>query len=132
MSLYQCQHCGCCENTALGHYWGADVRRTVNYDWTGMEDRKHKLLCSACGPLKYRSGQATGFGKWHDQFDRVFLPMGMFKTNERGNLAHIETGDENFRAYAIHASDCAVHNAPALPVGPCDCGASQAAEERKS
>jgi hypothetical protein len=23
-----------------------------------------------------------------------------------------------------HASDCAVHNAPALPIGPCDCGAS--------
>lgn len=23
-----------------------------------------------------------------------------------------------------HASDCAVHNAPALPVGPCDCGTS--------
>lgn len=23
----------------------------------------------------------------------------------------------------LHASDCAVHNAPALPVGPCDCGA---------
>lgn len=22
----------------------------------------------------------------------------------------------------IHDSDCAVHNAPALPVGPCDCG----------
>jgi len=22
-----------------------------------------------------------------------------------------------------HASDCAVHNAPALPPGPCDCGA---------
>ena len=22
----------------------------------------------------------------------------------------------------IHASDCAVNNAPALPVGPCDCG----------
>lgn len=21
-----------------------------------------------------------------------------------------------------HASDCSVHNAPALPVGPCDCG----------
>ena len=21
-----------------------------------------------------------------------------------------------------HASDCALHNAPALPVGPCDCG----------
>jgi hypothetical protein len=24
-----------------------------------------------------------------------------------------------------HASDCAVHNAPALPVGPCDCGAAE-------
>lgn len=23
----------------------------------------------------------------------------------------------------VHASDCAVHNAPALPVGPCDCSA---------
>lgn len=23
-----------------------------------------------------------------------------------------------------HASDCATHNAPALPVAPCDCGAS--------
>jgi hypothetical protein len=23
-----------------------------------------------------------------------------------------------------HASDCATHNAPALPVGPCDCGAA--------
>ncbi len=25
----------------------------------------------------------------------------------------------------IHASDCAIYNAPALPVGPCDCGAYQ-------
>lgn len=23
-----------------------------------------------------------------------------------------------------HASDCAIHNGPALPAGPCDCGAS--------
>ena len=22
-----------------------------------------------------------------------------------------------------HASDCAVHNGPAMPAGPCDCGA---------
>jgi len=22
-----------------------------------------------------------------------------------------------------HASDCALHNEPALPIGPCDCGA---------
>jgi hypothetical protein len=25
----------------------------------------------------------------------------------------------------IHASDCAVHNGPAYPAGPCDCGAAQ-------
>ncbi len=24
----------------------------------------------------------------------------------------------------VHASDCAIYNAPALPVGPCDCGAA--------
>lgn len=24
-----------------------------------------------------------------------------------------------------HASDCAVHNEPALPAGPCDCGLSE-------
>lgn len=29
---------------------------------------------------------------------------------------------------AIHASDCAVHNAPALPVGECDCGAATPAQ----
>lgn len=27
------------------------------------------------------------------------------------------------RKRVIHASDCALHNAPALPPGPCDCGA---------
>lgn len=26
----------------------------------------------------------------------------------------------------LHASDCAVHNAPALPAGPCDCGVTMA------
>jgi hypothetical protein len=24
----------------------------------------------------------------------------------------------------LHRSDCAVHNAPAFPAGPCDCGAA--------
>ena len=27
-------------------------------------------------------------------------------------------------AAACYASDCAVHNAPAYPPGPCDCGAA--------
>ena len=28
------------------------------------------------------------------------------------------------RRWAIHTSDCATHNEPALPNGPCDCGAT--------
>ncbi len=110
MSLYQCEHCGCCENTALGMHPGTPTKW---FDWTGIEDRKGKHLCCVCMPTRYaRGGPVEDAGKWHGYFARVFLPMGMFKTNERGNLAHIETGDENFRAYALDAS--------------------QAAEERKS
>lgn len=30
----------------------------------------------------------------------------------------------------IHLSWCALHNAPALPVGPCNCGAEQADVDR--
>jgi hypothetical protein len=29
----------------------------------------------------------------------------------------------------LHASDCAVHNGPAYPAGPCDCGVAQPAQE---
>jgi hypothetical protein len=31
----------------------------------------------------------------------------------------------------IHASDCAVHNGPAYPIGTCDCGVSQPAQEQR-
>ena len=50
------------------------------------------MLCSACDP---------DIGEWHGLFPRTYLPKGMFVTNQRGNLAHIETGDENASAYAI-------------------------------
>lgn len=99
MSLYQCEHCGCCENTALGAYYSSIMPE--NFDWSGMEERKGKKLCSACGPTRYADGDPTGYGQWHRKFARVFLPKGKFRTNQRGNLEHIETGSENFRAYAI-------------------------------
>ena len=103
MSLFQCENCGCCENTALscqGHREYSEVRSS--FDWTGKESLKGKLVCSACGPEKYSdgTGNAKG-GQWHDQFDRVFLPKGKFKTNKVGNLEHIETGSEDYRQYAI-------------------------------
>lgn len=99
MSLFQCQHCGCCENTALsfrGFSW------TDAFDWTGIEDRKGKMLCSACGPTKFSDGNpCEEGGKWHNRFKRTFLPLGMFRTARNGNLEHIETGDQDFGKYEI-------------------------------
>jgi hypothetical protein len=71
-------------------------------DWTGREELKGLKLCSACGPTHFRDGSETRCGgQWHGRFTRVFLPKGMFKTNRRGNLEHVETGSENYRAYVI-------------------------------
>ncbi len=102
MSLFQCQNCGCCENTALACQ-GCDGYAVKFFDWTGIEDRKGLKLCSACAPTRYADEKdgATEFGKWHGQFDRVFLPLGVFKTNRDGNLEHVETGSTKFRDYAI-------------------------------
>ena len=89
MSLFQCEECGCCENTALS-----------NHAWNRYQALKNnapaKDLCSACDPL---------IGVWHGQFERVFLPKGQFKTNNVGNLEHIETGNENFRVYRLEGSE---------------------------
>lgn len=98
MSLFQCEHCGCCENTALSSQGFSWVEL---FDWTGIEDRRGKRICSACGPSRHRGGSASEGGKWHGAFDRVFLPMGMFRTAKNGNLEHVETGDQDFRKYAI-------------------------------
>lgn len=100
MSLFQCQLCGCCENTALACQ-GFDGIAESFFDWTGFEDRKGKKLCSACGPVRYSDGTQSKYGKWHGLFHRVYLPLGMFRTARNGNLEHIETGDQDFRKYAV-------------------------------
>ena len=100
MSLFQCQHCGCCENTALAGQ-GCDGYAMEFYDWTNFEDRKGKKLCSACAPTKYADGEPTEFGKWHGQFKRVFLPMGAFRTARNGNLEHVVTKDQNYMRFAV-------------------------------
>lgn len=74
------------------------------FDWSGIESREGKKVCSACGPTKYSCGKPTEFGVWHDRFKRTFLPLGMFKTNSVGNLEHIETGDEKYGKYEIQIS----------------------------
>lgn len=72
MSLFQCAQCGCRENTATCNYW----------DHVG--EKGAVQLCSACDP---------DIGKWHDSFDRLYLPKGMFITGHQGNLYHKLTGE---------------------------------------
>lgn len=71
------------------------------FDWTGIEERRGKLLCSACGPTKHADGSPTEYGVWHGIFERVFLPLGMFRKAKNGNLEHIETGSQDIAQYAL-------------------------------
>lgn len=100
MSLFQCENCGCCENTALSSQ-GFNGFFEKLYDWSYSPERKGMKLCSACGPVKYSDGEKTEYGIWHRRFARTYLPKGMFFTNRVGNLEHKETGSEDFRIYAL-------------------------------
>ena len=103
MSLFQCENCGCVENTALASQ-GIGKWMNKYFDWSGIKDREGKLLCSACGPTKYSDGTHTELGKWHNQFDREYLPIGKFKTNKVGNLECIATGDDCYKNYVIKSA----------------------------
>ncbi len=101
MSLFQCEECGCVENTALASQGFKSIVFIRCFSWKGIEYKKGKLLCSACGPTEYRNGKSTKYGEWHNRFDRTFLPKGEFKTNGQGNLEHIETGDTDYHRFEI-------------------------------
>jgi len=100
MSLFQCDNCGCVENTALAAQSYPEVFAEL-FDWTGIEEKKAMKLCSACGPTTYSDGTPTEYGKWHGQFDQTFLPKGKFKTSRNGNLEHIATGDQNYSKWKV-------------------------------
>ena len=104
MSLFQCDNCGCQENTALSAQ-GCNGFFEKLFDWSYAPERKGMRLCSACAPVKYRDGNATRFGEWHGVFPRVYLPKGEFITNERGNLEHKETGSENIHQFAVRVDE---------------------------
>lgn len=80
MSVYQCDECGCAENTALGWYHCRDMKDMVPAKYLG------KKLCSACGPTHYLNGDKTDLGKWHGSFERTFYPKGTMETDDNGNL----------------------------------------------
>jgi hypothetical protein len=100
MSLFQCDKCGCLDNTACGGNYHLRHRR--NEDWYGIPNGV--ALCCACTPSHTLDGELVNkrAGKWHNEFDRVFLPKGEFFTNNDGNLEHKETGllsDEFVKEY---------------------------------
>lgn len=104
MSLFQCENCGCCENTALSSQ-GCKGWFEKAFDWSYAPERKGLLLCSACAPTQYRDGSPTRFGEWHNVFPRVYLPKGMFLTNSVGNLEHKETGSDQYTQYALECPE---------------------------
>ncbi len=101
MSLFQCQVCGCVENTALSSQGCAGFFTSL-LDWTGKEASRGKLHCSSCAPTKYADGTPTGLGKWHGRFPRTYLPKDMFVTNAKGNIEHIETKSEDYHTYKLY------------------------------
>ncbi len=100
MGLYQCDKCGCVDNTSVSkcsvpeaNYFIHGAQLTECRQKLGLkDDQKLGRYCSACCPLQ---------GKWHGQFDRIFLPPGEFETGPTGNLRHKKTHDEDFMKYAI-------------------------------
>lgn len=104
MSIFQCERCGCAENTACGV--GMFYHSPSSFDWSYAPELEGKRLCSACGPRKLAWGSPTICeGKWHGLFPRVYLPKGQFVTNSVGNLAHRETGDTDYLKYALGEPD---------------------------
>ncbi|OWK41206.1 hypothetical protein PSOLE_36090 [Pseudomonas oleovorans subsp. oleovorans] len=61
MSLFQCEVCGCRENTA--HSMPGFKGITECYDWSFAPERDGLLVCSACGPSHEARGSGSGFVK---------------------------------------------------------------------
>lgn len=99
MSMFQCEHCGSAENTALCSAHMLFLHS--NFDFSGIEDRRGKRLCSACAPSAFSKGGATGYGIWHSKFPRVFLEIGEWMTNRQGNLERKADGETDYLPHAL-------------------------------
>lgn len=101
MVIYQCENCGCVEESTRGnlHTWHLPEM----YSWANIEYRRGMKLCSACSPIYYADGKRNVIitGRWHDAFERIYLPLGMFTTGADGSLVHKETGDKNYMHYRV-------------------------------
>lgn len=85
MAVFQCDRCGCADNSAGGGTY--NIRNRVESLFDGV--KKGEKLCVVCTPATYKSGAPVkGAGEWHGRLERVFLPLGEFETNDQGNLVH--------------------------------------------
>jgi hypothetical protein len=57
-----------------------------------------------------------------DEMERLRVALEWVKRHADGLSATWHVADRALQT--VHKSDCALHNAPALPVGPCDCAPS--------
>ncbi len=125
MSLFQCDKCGCAENTALTNsFW---------YSWRILKEDRPEIYasyreilglkpgeepgkyCSACTPVWFGPDRMYGRGRnpnpepgaglWHGRFPRTFLPKGQFETAPNGNLRKKGTGDEDYRKHALEREE---------------------------
>lgn len=100
MSIFQCQVCGCAENTACGWYHSRFSESLNKPEDIGV------AKCSACGPSTFPDGTNNErIGKWHNRFKRRFLPHGEFFTNENGNIEHVHSGLVGNEVYEVYGAD---------------------------
>jgi len=116
MSLFQCSKCGCVENTAASD-GGYLIKYLVTKEQhpeayasykkvLGLKDNEpFGQYCCVCNPIwfdkgNYGIGECPTSKQWHDRFDRMFLKKGKWITDRYGNLAHIDSGETDFKKYA--------------------------------
>lgn len=102
MALFQCDECGCVENTAHGQ-----CRRRNSKNLVISKDLG-RYLCSADTHPTFPSGANNPKGgRWHNYFRRDFLEIGKWKMDPDGyGLIHKETGVTNWQDHIIRSEGC--------------------------
>lgn len=97
MSLFQCEECGCVDNSATSMFNVRNNKRLTPEEFLGRE------LCCVCGPQTFASGEPISKinGEWHNLFERTFLPKGEWVEDGTGDLTHKDTGETDYLQHEI-------------------------------
>lgn len=71
-----------------------------------------------------KNADVEGFAKEHENDPSGDIDKMDAFIRESTGAARPARGGKKAQPEAVHASDCAVHNGPALKAGSCDCGAT--------